>query len=429
MGIILRRIKPEQIKEAFLSTTPHKQFLLWRMASLTIAFLLIHQTIFALSPEPDFRPKRVILNLTENPAAGQSVTWRTTSRLKNPEAQIGIAQENVDVVDDKVTLRAAVDTVLHDDRSLIFYYSVSFENLQANTTYAYRVGSDAYWSEWNQFKTADTTDAAFSFVYFGDPQNDVRTKCSRIFRAAYQKAPHARFWHFTGDIVNKGNSDNEWEEFYEALGWIPRSTPMILVPGNHGYPKQIFLDKSLNKFWRSQFTLPENGPDGLEETAYFIDYQCARIFMLNTSEKLEAQAEWLDSLLNQTTQEWTVVSMHKPIYSTGRKRDNPSLRELLLPVFDKHHVDLVLQGHDHAYGRTFKCMGGKKVDEDKKGTVYVVSVSGSKVYSINARHETLMAKMGNDRQLFQVIHLSKNELSYTAYNVLGEIYDSFKLTK
>ena len=24
-----------------------------------------------------------------------------------------------------------------------------------------------------------------------------------------------------------------------------------------------------------------------------------------------------------------------------------------MPIFDKHHVDLVLQGHDHAYLRTY----------------------------------------------------------------------------
>ena len=398
------------------------------MAAFTIALFLIHQTVSAVSPERDIRPKRIILNLTENPAIEQSVTWRTTSILKNPEAQIGIALETVRVVRDKETIKASVDTV-KVDQSLIYYYSASFENLQANTIYAYRVGCDDYWSEWNQFKTPDTTDAAFSFVYFGDPQNEVRTKCSRIFRAAYEKAPHARFWHFTGDIVNHTNRDNEWEEFFEALGWIPRSTPMILAPGDHGYPKQLFLVKGLNKFWRSQFTLPENGPEGLKETAYFIDYQCARIFILNSNEKLETQAQWLDSLLTQTTQIWTIVSMHEPIYSTGKNRDNPKLRELLLPVIDKHHVDLVLQGHDHAYGRTFKCKGGKKVDETEKGTVYTVSVSGAKVYPINSRYESLMAKTGNNRQLFQVIDLNKNELSYTSYNVLGEIFDAFKLIK
>ena len=151
--------------------------------------------------------------------------------------------------------------------------------------------------------------------------------------------------------------------------------------------------------------------------------------MLNTNEKLEKQVAWLDSLLSLTEKSWTIVSMHEPIYSTGKNRDNKELRETLLPILDKHHVDLVLQGHDHAYGRTFKCCNGKRVDNSEKGTVYVVSVCGTKVYSINPKFKDLMAKMGNNLQLFQIIHIDKNELNYACYNALGEVFDTFILKK
>ncbi len=44
--------------------------------------------------------------------------------------------------------------------------------------------------------------------------------------------------------------------------------------GNHEfYDPQVRQKKNLNKYWRPGFTLPSNGPAGLEETAYSFDYR------------------------------------------------------------------------------------------------------------------------------------------------------------
>lgn len=45
---------------------------------------------------------------------------------------------------------------------------------------------------------------------------------------------------------------------------------------------------------------------------------------------------------------------HDPAYSSGGNRDNRKLRETWTPLFDKHHVDLALQGHDHAYRLVYR---------------------------------------------------------------------------
>jgi 3',5'-cyclic AMP phosphodiesterase CpdA len=123
------------------------------------------------------------------------------------------------------------------------------------------------------------------------------------------------------------------------------------------------------------------------------------------------------------------VAIHQPFYSTAKDRDNLNLRKLYIPIFDKYSVDLVLQGHDHTYGRTYKMRNGIKVDDGEKGTVYVVSVSGPKIYSINQKSKDLMVKMGTGRQLFQVIGIDQNRLTYESYTATGELYDSFELEK
>lgn len=385
----------------------------------------------AFSDPRQFTPERIIMNLTKTPADSQAVTWRTGSEVSVPQAQIVPATESANFDKEAVTVHAETERVNLDDEKRVYHHSVIFKSLMPDKKYAYRVGDGEHWSEWNQFKTACKTNEPFTFVYFGDPQNDIKSKCSRIFRAAYQKAPDANFWLFVGDLINYGTVDDEWGELFYGFGWISRVTPMMMLPGNHEYPDPRFHkgENLLLHLWRPHFTLPENGPDGLEETAYFIDYQGVRFVMLNGNEKLEEQVQWLDRILSKNPQQWTIAAIHQPLYSTSKWRDNKQLQERFAPVLDKYSVDLVLQGHDHTYCRTYKVRAGARVAGNGIGTVYVISTSGPKTYPVHKRYEHLMEKHGTGRQLFQVISVDKKRLRYESYDALGKLYDDFELEK
>ncbi len=88
------------------------------------------------------------------------------------------------------------------------------------------------------------------------------------------------------------------------------------------------------------------------------------------------QAEWLDAVLTASHASWKFVMFHHPVYASHISRDNPNLRREWVPIFDKHHVDLVLQGHDHAYLRTYPMRGHQPQATARDGTIYVVSVVG-----------------------------------------------------
>jgi len=383
--------------------------------------------------QQQYLPQRMILNLTETPSSSQAVTWRTVSDVSNPQAQVARVTESSDLMGTARTLQADSQQVAVGNKKSVYHHCAVFTSLSPDTLYAYRVGDgQQHWSEWNQFKTASEIPSPFKFVYFGDPQEQVRSMCSRIFRTAYKTAPDAAFWHFVGDLVDNGDRDEEWAELFDAFGWIPRTTPMILLPGNHEYPDRRYLngkEYKLFPLWRPHFTLPGNGPAGLEETVYFLDYQGVRFVMLNGNEQFEKQALWLDGILSQNPRRWTIVAIHQPIYSTGKTRINSPRRNSFLPVFDKYSVDLVLQGHDHTYSRTAKIKNGSRVADTEKGTVYIISVSGPKFYPLNNQHQGIMDKRGTDRQLFQVISLEEHRLLYECYDARGELYDSFVLKK
>ena len=91
------------------------------------------------------------------------------------------------------------------------------------------------------------------------------------------------------------------------------------------------------------------------------------------------------------------------------------MRNALLPLYDKYHVDLVLQGHDHTYARTHKLAAGKVVSPSQPGTIYAISVSGPKMYEIDRQFAPLRARTLAHTQAFQVIELDGDKLTYSAY--------------
>jgi hypothetical protein len=120
---------------------------------------------------------------------------------------------------------------------------------------------------------------------------------------------------------------------------------------------------------------------------------------------------------------------HHPAYSSKPERDNPGIREQWTPLFDKYHVDMALQGHDHAYLRTYPMKDQKKVETTAEGTVYIVSVSGTKFYEQDPR-EYIEFGMTNV-STFQVldIQISGNRLVYRSYDADGKLRDNLIIEK
>ena len=391
---------------------------------------------------PGILPDRIVLTWADEPATTQAVTWRTSTDVTRGLAEITIADAGPKLEANSRQVVAETQS-LTTDLNTAHFHSVKFDGLQPKTKYAYRVGDGVNWSEWFHFSTASVDPEPFSFIYFGDAQNDVRSKWSRVIREAYGDAPKAKFMIHAGDLINRAEADAEWQEWFEAGAWLNAMVPSIPVVGNHEMAKVIGnpdsggadVPRRLSHHWRPQFTLPEHGPAGLEETCFTMVYQGVRIVVMNSNLEPEKQAEWCDQVLTENKEKWTVCTFHHPMFSTGKDRDNTELRAIWKPLLDKHRVDLVLQGHDHSYGRTgldtpviqSNLATGTTAADMFSGTVYVVSVSGPKMYDLQ-RH-AFMVRQAQDTQLYQVIHIDGEVLQYQAYTATGEVYDAFSLTK
>ena len=353
------------------------------------------------------------------------------------EPDLGATAETRTATSEEVRLR---DSEWNDGGpESVRYHSLQLDGLTSGTPYAYRVGSDGGWSEWHHFRTADDDpEASFRFLYFGDVQNGILSHWARVLRTAYRAAPDAAFALYAGDLVNDGHADTQWSEWYRAGAWLHATLPAIPVTGNHEYrslDRAREGDKLLAMLWRPQFGLPVDGgvPEGLAETVYTLDYQTARLFVLNSNRDVESQALWLEEALAAPTERWKIVTFHHPLFSNAGDRDNPGLRDLWLPILERHGVDLVLQGHDHTYSRG--SLAPERRTGDGTGPVFVVSVAGAKQYELadepwsNYAGDAELARAAENTQLYQVITVEPSRLGFRSYTAIGELYDGFELLR
>ncbi len=399
-----------------------------------LAFLSVHsygqlESLYVPKPFPD----RIILNATSDLSTSAAVNWRTTDTTAVSFIEIAPADADPRFVAKAQRFKAQSELLNVEDTPSAFYHSYELKGLQPDTKYAYRVGAGKYWSEWFHFTTAGMDKEKLQFLYYGDVQVNMRSLWSRVAREAFKKAPDAKLAIYAGDLINRANRDVEWGEFFDAGGFIHAMIPNFPTPGNHDHYDNDQKENAISKFWRAQFNLPLNGPEGLEETCYYADIQGVRFISLNSDQAEESdkflrlQKDWMERVLADNPNKWTVVTFHHPIFSPKRTRDNKRMRDAFKPMFDKYKVDLVLQGHDHTYARGMDKipMQGKT----KSGTMYVVSVSGPKMTDSHVEKSDWMDRKAIYTQLFHVIEIDGDMLNFKTYTATGDVYDEFDLKK
>ncbi len=398
---------------------------------------------------PDQQPTRIILGFAGSPATSLAVTWRTSRAVSSASAQIA-PDGPASTFDTVATTNASSAKVDLFGGGSAYHHTARFDGLRPATRYVYRVGAGAVWSEWFRVMTAAATPEPFRFLFFGDAQNGLEDVWPRTVRAAHDRAPDARFIIEAGDIVAEGYDDNLWRQWSAGLASIAASVPSLPVPGNHDEHRPATAadaGKVLqpSELWRAHFPLPGNGPKDLGELAkpfYYVDYQGVRLIALDSNpfanadyvEGMRARVRasvvaWLRGVLSNNPNRWTIVVQHHPIYPVAKGRDYPELRAALAPLYDEFHVDLVLQGHDHAYARSHPVQSGRIAGAGEQGTTYLIAVSGSKMYEIDTPYAGLMKKMLTHVPSYQVIAVDGGTLRFQSYSADGQSVDAFELNK
>ena len=388
------------------------------------------------SPEED-PVEHLVLSPGTDPATSQTLTWWAE------HAELDLFLEVAPQKDpERITRFEAHATGDEDGRT---GYVATATGLEPNTAYHYRIGDQSgdggAVSGHHTFTTAAEGAEPFVFLHFGDVQNDIADRAAPVIRAGLETEPAAALALHSGDLVDSADSDTDWDEWFEAFGPATANMNHLAAPGNHEY-----TDEGLSGRWTRQFPGSADGPDrsgGLSRTVHHTDYQGVRFVVLNSNyrdatphsaeEWLRAQRQWLERVLSDNPHRWTVVTFHHPVFSNHPDHDNALLRREWLPVLEEFDVDLVLQGHDHSYGRG-NLVEHRTEDPDRHtGPVYVVAVTGPKAYEAReegwTEHGAEVRAQDEGTSTFQVVEVDGGRLEYSARTQDGRTVDSFTIVK
>lgn len=385
-------------------------------------------------------PDHITLTWTQDPTTTQTITWRTDATVNLGQVQYGKDPS----LKDAKTVDATVQK-FSSDLGDMNIHSATLTSLDPGTKYYYRVGYGNNFSSIYSFTTEAKDTNSFKFLIFGDSQSGVATDpqygpWKTTIHNAYNANKDAKFFVNVGDLVEIGQLYTHWNNWFDAAKGVIDTIPEMPVEGNHETYQSSNYDSGKPKDFVNQFPVPQNGPDGLKGQVYSFDYGNAHIVMLDSQEDeeegvsgdiLESQKAWLDKDLSSTNKTWKLVFFHKTPYYNKATRSNEQIKAAFQPILDKYHVDVVFNGHDHGYSRTYPIKNDQYVKSPADGTVYVVTGrSGNKYYpDLSQKVWDAFFYDPQDQPNYIVATINGNTLTIKAVKQDGTPIDTYSITK
>lgn len=360
----------------------------------------------------DAMPRHLHLTYpAEDASAVIAMNWATGPDTIYAEVRLGTAP---DALDD-IYLGHSFDFTGLGEQML---HEVHICDLEPSTTYYYQAGGPGGWSEVYTFVTAPElgSDDEFTFAVTGDSRSDTNELWTEALEGASSHG--ADLLLFTGDAVETGGIQVQWDSWFAAGEGLMSEMPYIPANGNHDLYTVNYL---------TQFALPR------DEDNFAVRYGNALIISLNDFPLHDPQAletttrEFLRETLeaNQDVT-WTFLINHRAFYSASNHGSTAVLQREWLPLIDEFEVDLVFNGHDHNYERSRPIRRGE-VTEMGEGTIFVISAGvGAPMYDNGSEWWT---EVSEKVPSYGIVDVDGNELSFTAYRLDGTVIDSFTLTK
>jgi acid phosphatase type 7 len=351
--------------------------------------------------------------------------------------------------------------------------------------------------------------AAQRFIVLGDSGQNTPQQKAIADRIYEQKADYV---FVTGDLVYGRGRASEYRTnhfpIYNADESNPRvgspllrSTVMLAAPGNHDLPATVAdvarLPDPLAYFL--YWSQPLNGPalEPANPSAAPMDEARRAAFQAGTGDAYPRMAsfwfragnahwvvldsnpyvnwqdpalqKWLEAALQKgKTATWRFVAFHHPPFNASDSHFKNQWMRLVVPILEKHKVDLVFSGHVHNYQRSAplrfepaqdaldkspKDVEGKlrdasvagdfKIDESfdglkqtrPNGILYIVSgAGGAGLYDTTQgadkhRWQPFTRAFTSDQHSFTVVDLNDRTLKLKQMNAEGQALDSITIRK
>ena len=363
-------------------------------------------------------PSRVLLTFgDEDGNCSRNVSWVCDSVLH--ESYLTLKDNN----DGKIEKITAAGECFRSRSGISAFYHAKLRHLMSGHCYSYSVTTDEVSSEWYSFKVSEGKKSENSFVFVGDVQDSINGVANKFLRNAFKLNPDADFLVCGGDLTERPKNDF-WNETFSTLDSLGQSMPVLSIAGNHDYLKEPIckLEKRFD-LTHSYFLDSKVG----DEHVFTVKYGNMQIFCLDSNREfffLHNQSDWLELQLKKSDAKWKVVVIHHPLYSIRGEFNNLFQRLAFDDLIRENGVDLVLQGHEHAYAR----MTNHDDDGIPITPIYTVSHCSPKNYDIV--FDEKFDKFGSQSRYYQKVRTNGDSLFVSAYDAYSNaLYDSVVIVK
>jgi uncharacterized protein (TIGR03437 family) len=261
-----------------------------------------------------------------------------------------------------------------------YQYRAYLTGLAPGTAYFYRViegGVNVTPESGYRFSTPGP--GPVSFLVLGDSGDGSSHQLAVTLQMVTEQP---NFVVHVGDIAYESGTYNEFTaNYFEYYKTLQRRACFFTIAGNHEYYTQNSAP------YLALHAPPTGTVPNLDRGKYYsFDWADMHFAALDANlldpQFADAQARmlaWFDNDLAQSQALWKIVFWHQTPYPIFHHIDDPldiASRALLVPILERHGVQLVLAGHEHNYQRSKPMRGGVPVPIGTGGTVYMVSGGG-----------------------------------------------------
>ncbi|GAA1372738.1 purple acid phosphatase family protein [Streptomyces beijiangensis] len=347
-----------------------------------------------------------------DPKSQMTVSWQVPFAVKRPYIRIGRTpwelSRKIDAEVRHLTTPSLNGGAIAAAEQ--YYVHAELNRLRPGTTYYYGVGHDGFDPANRQnlgslgtFTTAPERAGSFTFTAFGDQGVSYHALGNDALILGQNPAFHLH----AGDICYADPSGSgqagdvydarTWDQFLAQTESVSKTVPWMVTTGNHDM--EAWYSPNGYGGQNARWTLPDNGPDPVNQPGVYsfvhgnvgvvaldandVSYEIPANYGISGGK----QTKWLDKRLGELRArrdiDFIVIFFHHCAFSTTNSHaSDGGVREQWVPVFEKHEVDLVINGHNHVYERTDAVKGGAvgrtipigaKTDPTRDGIVYVTA--------------------------------------------------------
>lgn len=239
----------------------------------------------------------------------------------------------------------------------------------------------------------------------------------------------------TGNLTASGLNEDANGEFFNPYKKVLAKNPLFIAVGPNEYgPERDSRDSRY--FFRSNFSQFHNMSWGGATPKYYsFDTANARFIFLDTNVADNAvwapeigpdskQTKWLKTTLAGAADgQWKVVVMNAPAYSTGANGANNQIYANWASIFEQYRVNLVIQGGEASYERTFPMYKG---EPNPRGVTYITLGGGGPLPTKRASSDPSTARFVANNH-YAKVEIVDRRLTLKVFNETDKQIDTLDL--